>query len=630
MTTCWGFGCFCSVVLLYPQLAFVSVIPPFSLDPVIGTLPPSLGSLTGLTYALALSYNQLTGTIPPSLSSLSQIQYVSLRSNRLSGTLPQAYGSTWLNIVGYSFDVNQLTGTLPPCIGSVDTVRTSMQYSNNHFTGTLPPSLGSLSVEADDDQDFDFSYNNFSGTINPASCAFFAEQRLIGGSARLAGNPDLCYIDTPECLDAFGSEVAMCEKTVNTTESPSSPTESANSTSPGGGDTDNGSLGFDIVVVSASSAGAAVLLAIVVAIIVILRKRQTNRHQGKVKKTSRSSFSQAVSAFVPLAEMRPVVAVTTSRTVVNAEKILHTKPFDSVSVGQLKKSVADIHEILQQLAVARCNERDIMPRLKKVVSEGLEDFVNVYTAVWGLISKDREGMASYEAAVSSIVFPEGEHVQHANDVVELIQHGSEVFVRFKKLVQSIASRVAHVNVKIPKRMKRVARIAEKALFSQQPGNVSRIFDVVRGMMLCEDMGAVALLVKHFSMCSDITIVRVKNRFSNPTVGGWRDFLLCFYLNDDENQHVCEVQIVHQHLFVARKGLPGHDVYATVRNALELQSMLMDCRAKLQWNAEDARRAGFTSQDMVAAGFENVEIEETGNIVEEDGRPTTMLESITLT
>ena len=38
-------------------------------------------------------------------------------------------------------------------------------------------------------------------------------------------------------------------------------------------------------------------------------------------------------------------------------------------------------------------------------------------------------------------------------------------------------------------------------------------------------------------------------------------------------HVCEVQICHNSLLVARKGLPGHLIYGRVRNATELLEQL---------------------------------------------------------
>lgn len=124
-------------------------------------------------------------------------------------------------------------------------------------------------------------------------------------------------------------------------------------------------------------------------------------------------------------------------------------------------------------------------------------------------------------------------------------------------------------------------------YVQDPGNVQRIFNVVRGMVICASMTAVASAVCAFAeVCSwfsgrclyfhvllpvrqcvracDVTfdiecahvpwltstcprhlfqhprvvIARSKERFlEQPSEGGWRDFLLCFYIVGDANKHI---------------------------------------------------------------------------------------------
>ena len=37
------------------------------------------------------------------------------------------------------------------------------------------------------------------------------------------------------------------------------------------------------------------------------------------------------------------------------------------------------------------------------------------------------------------------------------------------------------------------------------------------------------------------MLRVKNRFAEPTSGGWADFMISFRFRSDPNQHVCEVR-----------------------------------------------------------------------------------------
>lgn len=81
----------------------------------------------------------------------------------------------------------------------------------------------------------------------------------------------------------------------------------------------------------------------------------------------------------------------------------------------------------------------------------------------------------------------------------------------------------------------------------------------------------------------ITIVRHKDRFLHPTIGGWRDCILNFYFNDDPNRHVCELQLVLHCMCTATTAstIPGIQVYQQVRNAYEL----LECAGvdmKLWW------------------------------------------------
>jgi hypothetical protein len=50
-------------------------------------------------------------------------------------------------------------------------------------------------------------------------------------------------------------------------------------------------------------------------------------------------------------------------------------------------------------------------------------------------------------------------------------------------------------------------------------------------------------------------------------------MINFTLASDANRHVCELQLAHDLMLTARKGLPGHVVYARVRNATEILEKL---------------------------------------------------------
>ena len=105
----------------------------------------------------------------------------------------------------------------------------------------------------------------------------------------------------------------------------------------------------------------------------------------------------------------------------------------------------------------------------------------------------------------------------------------------------------------------------------------RVCDVVRGMLVAHDMAAVGAIASAMVALSErgvVQVVRIKDRFTVPSAGGWRDLMINFLVcpngmgedSEFDRRHVCEVQIAHHMMLTARKGLPGHAIYAVVRNA----------------------------------------------------------------
>ena len=54
---------------------------------------------------------------------------------------------------------------------------------------------------------------------------------------------------------------------------------------------------------------------------------------------------------------------------------------------------------------------------------------------------------------------------------------------------------------------------------------------------------------------------------------WMDLMVNVTLVDDANEHVCEIQIVHAKMLVARENLGGHGPYAQLRAATEILEVL---------------------------------------------------------
>eukprot|EP00750_Incisomonas_marina_P022599 INCI4982.4.p1 GENE.INCI4982.4~~INCI4982.4.p1 ORF type:complete len:219 (-),score=47.78 INCI4982.4:565-1221(-) len=170
--------------------------------------------------------------------------------------------------------------------------------------------------------------------------------------------------------------------------------------------------------------------------------------------------------------------------------------------------------------------------------------------------------------------------KNAGDPVLLLQQAACAKPKYDTVLKRLVAGLPQLTATIPYELKKVARIVEKSVLNTKDlGKSSGIFDVVRGMLVCDSMATIAEVLERFAVANqdNITLVRVKERFfRNPSPGGWRDVMICFFINDDPNRHVCEIQIAHGQLLMARKGLPGHAVYSRVRNASELLEVELKC------------------------------------------------------
>jgi hypothetical protein len=109
------------------------ILPSNGLD---GTIPSSVGSMTGLNY-MVLSHNNLKGTIPSSLASLTQLSSLELSWTYLEGTIPSSLASlTRLDCLDLS--LNNLKGTIPSSLASL-TRLTHLSLYWNALTGLVPP-----------------------------------------------------------------------------------------------------------------------------------------------------------------------------------------------------------------------------------------------------------------------------------------------------------------------------------------------------------------------------------------------------------------------------------------------------------------------------------------------------------
>ncbi|KAM5547808.1 putative inactive receptor kinase [Rosa sericea] len=153
----------------------------------VGPIPPNtLGRLSQLR-VLSLRSNKLTGSVPADFANLTVLRNLYLQDNELSGEFPP--GLTRLERLNrLDLSSNNFTGSIPFAVNNL-TQLTGLFLQNNEFSGALP------SIASGKLQSFNVSNNKLNGSI-PTSLAKFP-------SSAFTGNLDLCGGPLRSCNPFF-------------------------------------------------------------------------------------------------------------------------------------------------------------------------------------------------------------------------------------------------------------------------------------------------------------------------------------------------------------------------------------------------------------------------------------------
>lgn len=137
------------------------------------------------------------------------------------------------------------------------------------------------------------------------------------------------------------------------------------------------------------------------------------------------------------------------------------------------------------------------------------------------------------------------------------------------------SPASKANVSFRPETKAPYRVIEKALTKGPNRNYpdcSNVLDVFGCLIECADYVEMAAVVQAFAdkhNAGEIDVTRVKDRWTTPSGGGWRDLML----NVAINGVVFEVQVVLHAMLVARKALDAHKAYNQFRSFAEVFNLL---------------------------------------------------------
>ncbi len=154
--------------------------------------------------------------------------------------------------------------------------------------------------------------------------------------------------------------------------------------------------------------------------------------------------------------------------------------------------------------------------------------------------------------------------QQSQDLEVLYQDAAIASLELQNIANELATLTAGTIVLPPGGLKGRKR-AEEKIQVEYNGDAARITDLAR---LSIEYDSLHQLYQTLQLLPEsVNLVRMKDRFINPTPGGYRDILLNIRLS---NQHIAEVQLTLKSINQIRFG-EGYQIYQQVRK-IQTQAM----------------------------------------------------------
>ena len=239
----------------------------------------------------------------------------------------------------------------------------------------------------------------------------------------------------------------------------------------------------------------------------------------------------------------------------------------TVGTSRTVSSVEELRGVVRRLGTKH-RDRIYLKRMEGVGREtGFGQLLETADRVQTAAAKGMEGTILRQASV-----PEWGAVPWAERVMCLLDSACGVRDRYGNFMTTLAAKAGAEYLAAP--LKGLGRISEKLWLRPTTetgskesffprGDCANVFDVVRGMLVCSVMDALNICLDLFAACDpdlwrevndsdlgddvtaaqaagiteEIHVIRVKNRFRNPTSSGWADLLIKF-VRAGFNEIVC--------------------------------------------------------------------------------------------
>jgi len=140
--------------------------------------------------------------------------------------------------------------------------------------------------------------------------------------------------------------------------------------------------------------------------------------------------------------------------------------------------------------------------------------------------------------------PEGIPLQQYGDVVPLYEQARKVLEQFRAAAQALheEAKQEYGNIDLSPtelKLKHIYRIIEKTTFSiAHPNRADGVLDIVRCLFICPSKAAMVGVLRLLDESKDFEIVRIKDRWREPTSAGWSDFMVNVLLTGNSERYEC--------------------------------------------------------------------------------------------
>lgn len=183
--------------------------------------------------------------------------------------------------------------------------------------------------------------------------------------------------------------------------------------------------------------------------------------------------------------------------------------------------------------------------------------------------------------------------QPTGDPLKLMCLCVDVMPQFEAIVRSMLGDVERIKLVFRDETKALYRVGEKSILkgpSSKSNNgdgillddtsldCSAVCDVVGCLVICQDFKCMKDVVDKFKEQvqspkeEGADVYQLKSRWTVGSDGGWRDLMCMLAISEAGSSTapiICEVQVVLDTMFNARKGMKGHQAYAKFRSFFEM-------------------------------------------------------------